>query len=277
MTIPFFSIVIATYNCANFLEAAIKSVLNQSCQDFELIIVDGGSKDSSVDILQKSQDRIAWWVSEPDAGQSDAFNKGYSHASGRFYTWLNADDILLPDTLQKVKSKLEANPWASWATGNFFRFTESDKRIIEAQWGPHFLPSFLQTPNSPLAIFGPTTFWSCDIYKEIGGLDENLHYAMDTDYWIRIMKAGHKQVRVNHFCWAFRMHENSKTAEFGDHKSSPEVQVKKRAEAVYIFQKSSYKVSKVRRIVGIFMRFVDLSVMRAFYNKLFVVGKTFNG
>lgn len=277
MTTPFFSIVIATYNCGAFLEDAIKSVLSQSCQDFELIVVDGGSKDNSVDIIKKYQDKIAWWVSEPDAGQSDAFNKGYSHASGRFYTWLNADDILLPGTLQKVKAKLEANPWAKWATGNFFRFTENDKRIIEAQWGPHFLPSFLQTPDSPLAIFGPTTFWSRDIYNEIGAIDEKLHYAMDTDYWIRIMKAGYKQVRVNHFCWAFRMHENSKTAEFGDHKSSPEVQAKKRAEGKYIFNKSNYKVSKFRRIAGILMRFVDFSVLRAAYNKLFVVGRTFRG
>ena len=100
---PFFSIVMANYNSGHYIERAIQSVLSQSCKDFELIVVDGGSSDESVDIIKKYTDKLSWWVSEPDKGQSDAFNKGFSHATGRYYTWLNADDLLLPNVLEKVK------------------------------------------------------------------------------------------------------------------------------------------------------------------------------
>ena len=273
MNKPFFSIVIATYNYGRFLEDAIKSVLNQSCQDYELIIVDGASKDNTLDIIKKYENRLSWWVSEPDKGQSDAFNKGFSHASGQYFTWLNADDVYLPGTLQSVKDKLMKNPDARWATGNFIRFRESDKKIIEAQWGPHFLPGFLQTFDSPLVIFGPTTFWSREVWNKVGKLDEQLHYSMDTDYWVRIMKAGYKQVRVNCDCWAFRMHEESKTAEYDDHKVDDSLRQKMESEKKLLNEKSGYQMSKTKRILGIIMRIVDFSVIVAIYRRLFVVGK----
>ena len=270
---PFFSIVIATYNYGRFLEDAITSVLSQSCQDFELIVVDGGSTDNSVEIIKRYKERIVWWVSEPDTGQSNAFNKGFSHASGQYFTWLNADDIMLPDTLLEVKKKLQSNPRARWATGNFIRFRESDKKIIDAKWGPHFLPSFLQTFDSPLVIFGPTTFWSREIWDDIGQLDENLHYNMDTDYWVRIMKAGYRQVRVNHDCWAFRMHEESKTAEYDTHKADEKTRGTKMDEYKYRISKTGYKLSKIRRLLGLLMRFVDGSAYVAAFRSVFVKGR----
>ena len=273
MKSPFFSIVIATYNYGRFLEDAIKSVLCQTCQDYELIIVDGASKDNTLEIIKKYENRLSWWVSEPDNGQSDAFNKGFSHASGRYFTWLNADDVYIPGTLQSVKEKLLKNPDARWATGNFIRFRESDKKIIEAQWGPHFLPGFLQTFDSPLVIFGPTTFWSREIWNDIGPLDEKLHYNMDTDYWVRIMKAGYKQVRINHDCWAFRMHEESKTAEFDDHKVDDLLRQKIESDRKIIRERSGYQMSKTKHFLGIIMRLVDFSVMVAIYRRLFVVGE----
>ena len=103
---PFFSIVIVNYNYGRFLEAAILSILNQSCVDYELIVVDGGSTDNSVDIIRKYKNSISWWCSEKDNGQSHAFNKGFAHANGRFLTWLNADDLLMPGTLAAAKKKL---------------------------------------------------------------------------------------------------------------------------------------------------------------------------
>lgn len=271
----FFSIVIATYNCGVFLEDAILSVLSQSCSDFELIIVDGGSTDNSVDIIKKYSKYISWWVSEPDSGQSDAFNKGFSHAKGNYLTWLNADDILLPKTLEIVKNKLLSTN-AKWATGNFVRFRDIDKIIIETQWGPHFLPFFLQTFNSPMVIFGPTTFWSREVWAEVGKFDEKLHYSMDSDYWVRIMKAGYSQVRINHDCWAFRMHENSKTAEFGNHKAEEEVKKRKINESKYRIAKVGYKMSKFKRIVGVLFRFIDCSFFVVCYRQFFIKGCKIN-
>lgn len=272
-TNPFFSIVIATYNYGRFLADAIESVINQSCQDYELIVVDGGSNDNTIEVIHKYESFIAWWVSEPDSGQSNAFNKGFAHSKGKYLTWLNADDVYLPGTLESVKNKLVAHPEAEWATGNFLRFRDNDNVIIEAKWGPHFLPFFLQTPDCPLVIFGPTTFWSRKVYQEIGGLDESLHFAMDTDYWHRIVNRGYKQVRVNHCCWAFRMHINSKTAEFDNHFADERTKTIKQKEAQYIIDKTHFKVSLFKKYTGYLMRLLDGSFFVFLYRKLFVVGR----
>lgn len=274
-SIPFFSIVIATYNYGKFLAQAIESVITQSCQDYELIIVDGGSTDNTLEVIHRYEQYITWWVSEPDKGQSDAFNKGFSHSRGQFLTWLNADDVYLPRTLECVKKKLSAHPDAEWATGNFLRFRDSDQVIIEAKWGPHFLPHFLQMPDAPLVIFGPTAFWSRKIYKDVGELDESLHYAMDTDYWCRIIRKGYKQVRVNYCCWAFRMHTESKTAEFDNHHADEQTKKTKKHEAQYIQEKSKIVVSKKKKTLGYLFRILDGSFFILLYNRIFVVGKVF--
>lgn len=269
---PFFSIVIANYNYGRYLGDAISSVLGQSFTDFELLVVDGGSTDNSKNVILSYQDKIAWWCSEPDQGQSNAFNKGFSHASGRFLTWLNADDILLPDTLNAVYKKLTDNPWADWATGNFIRFRSSDMAIISAPCGPFFLPSWLQGAGRMIPVYGPTAFWKKDVYEKLGVIDETLHYTMDVEYWSRLTMAGYKQVRVNHYCWGFRMHEQSKTAEFDGHERSVTIKDRMDFERRYISEKTGHSVSFMYRVIGLVCRILDGSAFVALYNKIFLVG-----
>ena len=119
MNSPLLSIVIANYNYGRFLEEAIQSVLSQSCDDYELIIVDGGSTDNSVEIIKKYEDKIAWWVSEKDNGQSDAFNKGFAQAKGKFGCWLNADDILMPNAIRAVVEYIKKHPKAEWVCSHY--------------------------------------------------------------------------------------------------------------------------------------------------------------
>lgn len=270
---PFLSIIIANYNYGNMIGATIESVINQDCDDYELIIIDGGSKDNSVEVIKQYEKYIAWWVSEPDKGQSNAFNKGFAYARGEFITWLNADDILLPGTIAAVKKTLQSNPTADYATGNFLRFLNSDLTISEAKWGPHYLPYWLQGKGRYSIAFGPTTFWRRSVYHKLGPIDESLHYTMDTEYWIRMMMTGHKQVRVNHYCWGFRMHEDSKTAEFGEHERSEKIKVLMAAEHEYIRKKNGYYPVRFWRYIGLIMRILDGSVCRAVYNKYHYVGK----
>lgn len=270
---PFLSIIIANYNFGHLLPATLDSILSQNCTDYEIIVVDGGSKDNSIDVIRKYEDMIAWWVSEPDTGQSNAFNKGFQHAKGRFLTWLNADDILLPGTVKAVKERITSNPDADWATGNLVRFRHSDGKIIESPWGPNILPGWLQGPGRVTIFFGPTTFWSRKAYDEIGPIDESLHLAMDVDYWYRLDMAGYKQVRVNHPCWGFRMHEESKTAEFDSHEKSAENRLKMQREKEYIIRKNNYHPSIFWRYTGLVARVIDCSIFKSVFNKIFLNGK----
>lgn len=211
MAAPFFSVVIATYNYGRFLRAALDSVLTQSCQDFELIVVDGGSADRTRELLEEYSPRLAWWVSEPDRGQSDAFNKGFARAHGRYFVWLNADDLLLPGTLAAAKTALAAGRHA-WASGDFVRVTE-DLRVIACFRGPTSQPAWLRRADAPITVCGPSSFFSAELFREVGGFGADLRYAMDIDLWLRFMARGHYPRRFAHYCWAFRMHEQSKTAD----------------------------------------------------------------
>lgn len=261
---PFFSIVIVNYNYGRFLEAAILSILNQSCVDYELIVVDGGSTDNSVEIIRKYQNSISWWCSEKDSGQSHAFNKGFAKAKGDFLTWLNADDLLMPGTLSAAKTKLLKNPDAKWMTGNFFRFDPGGK-VVECKWGPWGMPRLLQGCHAPIAVFGPTSFFSRELYQLVGGIDESLHYVMDTDLWIRFMAIGASYVRLNHYCWAFRMHEMSKTAGYRE-RPLPQATVDKLEEEIgKIFKKSSYVCSKKKHVMQLLLRFLSLSELKSVY------------
>lgn len=268
-TSPFLSVVIATFNYGRFLESAIKSVLAQGRSDVELIVVDGGSTDNTIDVIKKYDEKISWWCSESDKGQSDAFNKGFSHSHGRYLTWLNADDLLLPGTVDAVESSLRRCADASWATGNFLRFESSSGRIIQAPWGPHWWPFCFQKTGYPVPAFGPTTFWSRKAYAEIGGIDETLQYTMDVEYWKRLIVNGHKLVRVNHCCWAFRMHEESKTAEFGNHMRAATVKSKMFAELQSIDEKTGHRVTSFGHMVMNIWRVLDGSAFVSLFRCLF--------
>jgi len=238
MTRPLLSIVIANYNYGRFLEDAIKSVIAQEVGDkVELIICDAASTDNSVEIIKKYADGlppntpyeewlvqtnpelstlnsqlITWWCSEKDGGQSAAFNKGFSHARGEWLTWLNADDFYLPGVLNHFIDVVIKHPGAEWITGNKVHFDSASGKIISVNWGPHCQPPFMRKNHAISAVFGPSSFFKKSLYERMGPIDEKLHYAMDSAYWARCTMAGVRQKRLNVLCWAFRNHEESKTA-----------------------------------------------------------------
>lgn len=210
MKSPLLSIVIANYNYGRFLEEAIQSVLSQSCQDFELIIVDGGSADNSVEIIKKYQDRLTWWCSEPDGGQSDAFNKGFSHARGRYGCWLNADDILMSGALMAVKNYLVRHPRTEWLCGSSV-FVDAELRV---KWCSRCVRTWpiLMDRLPTYSINGPSSFFTLDRLRSVGGFDVRLRYTMDTDLWRRFVRAGMRPYFIKDYVWCFRVHEESKTS-----------------------------------------------------------------
>lgn len=267
MNDPILSIVIANYNYGRFLGAAIQSVLRQDgFESCELIVVDGGSSDNSIDVIKKYADRIAWWVSEKDNGQSDAFNKGFAHARGKYLTWLNADDVMPAGCMVKIVRELVRHPNCEWFTGNFYRFT-NDGTIIECAWGPNSIPFWLQSKGQPLAVYGPSTFFSKKLFDCMGQMKVYQNFMMDTDLWMRFIVAGVKQRRINCFCWAFRMHEDSKTAEYGEHKLSKEQRAKFEAERKRSISETGYKPSALNRRLIQFWRLLDGSVLKGMWLK----------
>lgn len=258
---PILSIAIVNFNYGRYLETAIRSVLDQQVEGVELVVVDGGSKDDSVEVIKKYADKLGWWVSEPDKGQSDAFNKAFAHCCGKYLTWLNADDIMPVGCLKKIVRELVRHPKCEWFTGNMFRFTE-DGCVIEAPWGPHSLPGFLQTKRMPIAVYGPATIFTKRIFDAAGGMKLHQNFMMDTDLWMRFVMMGVRQRRINCFCWAFRMHVDSKTAEYGDHKLSPEQRAKFEAERKASHEATGYRASSFVHKLWLLWRILDGSIVR---------------
>ncbi len=210
-TQPLLSIVIANYNYGRFLEDAIRSVVTQDgFEECELIVVDGGSTDNSVDVIKKYTGRIAWWVSEKDKGQSDAFNKGFAQAHGRFGCWLNADDIMMPGAVTKFAKYVARHPKAEWVCGSSV-FTDGDLNVRGCSRCVQTWP-ILQRRFPSYAVNGPSSFFLLDNMKKVGGFDVVLRYTMDTDLWRRFVVAGIRPRFMKDYVWCFRVHEESKTS-----------------------------------------------------------------
>ncbi|MDD5202673.1 MAG: glycosyltransferase family 2 protein, partial [Sulfurimonas sp.] len=205
---PLISIVTVVYNGAKFLEEAIESVLSQDYDNVEYIIIDGGSTDETVNIIKNYEDKIDYWVSEPDQGQSDAFNKAFSVCHGQLVSWLNGDDILLPGVLLEVSQKYSSNPSIHWFAGNILWVTE-DKRILIARKGEEWNPSLVEC--GILNVYGPTSFFTLELFNKVGKMHSWMHYRMDTDLWWRFTKAKESFKRLDNYCWALRVHKDAKT------------------------------------------------------------------
>src|SRR5437667_5688340 len=136
MSLPRISIVTPSYNQGKYLEQTIRSVLDQGYPNLEYIICDGGSTDISVEIVKKYSDRLAWWCSEKDRGQSDAINKGWRRATGDILAYLNSDDVLLPGAIERVVRAFQQTPSAGVVYGDWTCLDEHGSELGRGQGGP---------------------------------------------------------------------------------------------------------------------------------------------
>jgi len=205
------SIIIPSFNQGRFIAQTIDSILNQSYRDFEILVIDGGSTDNTIEILKCYADRI-FWVSEKDRGQTHAINKGIAIANGEVITYLNSDDYLLKGTLEKASSIFNQNNDILWITGDYLIVDGNGNQIQSAiaKYKTFFrkrLSFNVLTVLNP--INQPGTFLRKQLIDQIGIFNEELCYAMDYEYWLRVIKIQKPHVLSDKLA-AFRIHTNSK-------------------------------------------------------------------
>ncbi|HSG26381.1 MAG TPA: glycosyltransferase [Anaerolineales bacterium] len=178
---PLVTVVTPSYNQAEYLEQTIHSVLGQEYPNLEYLIVDGGSTDGSLEVIQRYADRLAWWVSEPDKGQADAINKGFARATGKYVAWLNSDDLYLPGTVQKAVETLEQHPDVGLVYGNLLSINARGEHVHTIRYRPFALEDLLAF----FIIGQPTVFMRRSILDQVGYLSEDYDYLLDHHLWLR--------------------------------------------------------------------------------------------
>ena len=205
---PLVSIVTPSYNQGQFLEATMRSVLEQDYPNIEYIVVDGGSTDGSADIIRKYADRLAWWVSERDHSQTEAINKGFAHATGDIHAWLNSDDTYTPHAIREAVEYMQAHPEVGMVYGDSDYIDEQGRVIGRFRAAQTDLRRLLQ---GYVHIPQQSSFWKGDLWRKLGPLDPAFHYAMDYDLWVRFTADG-AVIRYTPQLWAnFRIHLEGKT------------------------------------------------------------------
>jgi glycosyltransferase involved in cell wall biosynthesis len=179
---PLVSIVTPSYNKGRFIEETINSVLDQTYQNIEYIIVDACSTDRTLDVVKRYEDKLQW-VSEPDNGQSDAINKGWKRSHGEIIAFINADDTYLPDAVEAAVNHFADDPDVAMIYGIGVLADEEGNEIRCLKPGAFDLTNMILTKND---ILQPTVFLRRTVLESVGYLDTNLHLAMDLDFWIRV-------------------------------------------------------------------------------------------
>ena len=207
--LPRITLITPSYQQAAFLEECLSSVHSQQYPDLEHIVVDGGSTDGSAAIIARYADRLAWWCSEKDRGQSHAINKGVAQATGQVFGWINSDDALLPGALLRVGEAFASDPNLVVLCGVRLNRSIEHGDVPMPTEDAGDPESFFVAPR----INQQSTFYRMKEVHEVGVLDEHLHFAMDYELWLQVLfRNGIHGVRIEPWDLAvFRSHPDSKT------------------------------------------------------------------
>lgn len=205
---PKISIITPSYNQGQFLERTILSILNQNYPNLELIVIDGGSKDKTLDIIKKYEKFIDYWVSEKDNGQTHALNKGFKKATGEIVGWQNSDDVYLPGSFKEAAEFFKKNKKTGVVFSNRLDIDENDNVAGESRFAK-FSNLVCLYESIPLGTQG--LFWKRSLFEKTGYLDEKLIFPMDYEFVLRLAKAGAKFSHVRQIWGAIRRHGAAKT------------------------------------------------------------------
>jgi glycosyltransferase involved in cell wall biosynthesis len=237
---PRISVITPSYNQGRFIEETIRSVLLQVYPNVEYIIIDGGSIDESIGLIEKYSPWLSHWVSEPDRGQSHAINKGFAQAHGDVIAWLNSDDLLQKHALSEIGTYFAENPTCEVLAGRSEIRDMTGRKIL---WRIDDLPRTLaELLEYPLGRYlaQPSVFFRRRVLDRVAPLNEQLHYAMDLDLWLRIAEHYKIDVLAQTLSW-IRAHDEAKT--FRDN-----LQVFREVESIIARYRSRLPASKYRRL-----------------------------
>jgi GT2 family glycosyltransferase len=213
MSLPRISVVVPSLNQAPFLAEALGSVLAQDYPGLELIVMDGGSTDGSLEIIRAHERHLAFWRSGPDGGQSAAINRGVERSTGEIVCWLNSDDLFCEGALLHVGRAAAEHPGFGMYIGNGFRLDSATGRQIPYCRRPlAFSRRALREGGA--YVHQPSTFFSRAAWKRVGGLEERLKYCMDWDVILRVAEL-FPVVLINEFLAVTREYDDTKTASGG--------------------------------------------------------------
>jgi len=206
---PRVSIVTPSFNQAVYLEETIRSVLLQGYPNLEYWVMDGGSCDQSVEIIQRYTPWLAGWVSETDSGQAEAINKGWLRSTGDFLGWINSDDVLLPSAILNSIEFFQTHPEVGFIYGDLEHIGQSGE-FIRIQTYQEF--DVVELIRDCRWISQPGSLFRRLVLDDAGFLDPSLHFLMDFDFWIKagfITQFGYLRIPLARF----REHEDAKTSQ----------------------------------------------------------------
>jgi glycosyltransferase involved in cell wall biosynthesis len=214
MTAPLITIVTPSLNGGVYLRQTLDSVLSQQ-GDFDLqwLVIDGGSTDGTIPLLESVADPRLRWITQPDRGQTSAINKGLAMAEGEIVAWLNCDDLYAPGVLATVANAFGQNSSAQWlvgrcgiidSAGNVVRQSVTDyknRRLRSFSFKSLLRMNFISQP---------AVFWRKSFGESVGPLDESLYWTMDYDLWLRMARRC-PPLLIDQTLAHFRVHESSKS------------------------------------------------------------------
>lgn len=200
------TVVVPSFNQGRFLDEALASIFKQDVP-VEVFVMDGGSTDESLDVIRKWAPKLAGWVSAPDGGQAAAINVGIAKGSAPFVCWLNSDDWMLPNGLQRLVAALSRSPQVPMVYGltmDYFENRHSMRRALVLPFSKWLMARIC-------VISQPGTLIRRSCWEVLGGVDAKLHMAMDYDLWWRIYKTFGKPLMLKKVVAVNRVHDATKT------------------------------------------------------------------
>ena len=204
---PLISIITPSFNQGQYIRDTIESVLHQNYPNLEYIIIDGGSTDNTLSVLKEYEEHLTW-ISEPDNGQTDAINKGIRMAHGDIIAYLNSDDTYEPDALSKVVQLFSQNDDISIIYGDF-NYVNTKGNLVSHRYAIDFDSGIFRYDHC--FICQPSSFWRRSVVDKVGLFQEDLHYYMDYDFYLRSENAGFQFHHIHQTLANLRLHSECKT------------------------------------------------------------------